>query len=126
MVRQLVEQASRQISYKVVLIHRGNIFPCGVCFPFLLKSGEIHMNELQIFKTFIKYRVLLLQQYQEIVDRLDIDSAKEDLRKIGLTFVGASLLGLVLQKADVVPGVILFIIGLSLWYKGLTKRVKNE
>lgn len=84
------------------------------------------MIELQIVKTFIKYRALLIQQYDKIIDSLDIDNAKEDLRKIGLSLVGAALLGIVLQKADVVPGLILFIAGLALWYKGLTKRDNHE
>ena len=84
------------------------------------------MKELQIFKTFIKYQVLLLRQYNSLIDKIDLENLKDDLRKIGLTFVGASLLGLILQKAEIVPGIILLLIGFTLWYIGLTKRGDNE
>ena len=84
------------------------------------------MKQLQKFKPFIKYRALLLQQYNDLIDKIDEDNLQEDLRKIGLTFVGASLLGLILQKADIVSGILLLLIGLTLWYVGLIKRGDNE
>ncbi len=77
------------------------------------------MKELQIIKAFIKYLTLLL-------DRIDIDKIKDDFRKIGLTFIGAAFLGIVLQKADIVPGLLLLLIGLYLWYLGITQREKDE
>jgi len=52
------------------------------------------MNDIRFYKKFLKYLSLLIQQ-------LDIEKTKEDLRKIGLTFVGAALLGMILNKADV-------------------------
>jgi hypothetical protein len=91
-----------------------------VYFP-LFKTGEIHMNELQIVKTFIKYRVLLLNQFTKMVDRLDVENFKDDLRKVGITFVGAAFLGIILQKSDLLPGLLLLLVGLYLWYQGLTK-----
>jgi hypothetical protein len=72
------------------------------------------MNEIRFYKKFLKYRELLLQC-------LNIEKMKDDLRKIGLTFVGAALLGMILNKADVLPGLILLMIGLYLWYRGLIK-----
>ena len=72
------------------------------------------MNEIRFYKKFLKYLSLLFQQ-------LDIEKTKEDLRKIGLTFVGAALLGMILNKADVQHGFIVLLIGLYLWYKGLVK-----
>lgn len=84
------------------------------------------MNELQIFKTFIKYRVLLLNQFTKMVDRLDVENFKDDLRKVGITFVGAAFLGIILQKSDILPGVLLLLVGLYLWYQGLTKRENDD
>jgi hypothetical protein len=49
-----------------------------------------------------------------------------NFRKIGLTFTGASLLGIILQKAEIVPGLLLLLIGLYFWYLGITKRDENE
>ncbi len=77
------------------------------------------MKELQIYKVFIKYLALLL-------NRLDIEKLKDDFRKIGLTFTGASLLGIVLQKAEIVPGLLILLMGLYFWYLGITKREENE
>ncbi len=74
------------------------------------------MNELQKFKAFIKYQVLLLQQ------RLDIEKAKEDGRKIGLTFMGTGFLGIILEKAHVLSGLFLLLLGVCLWYFGVTER----
>ncbi len=65
------------------------------------------MNEIRFYKKFLKYLELLLQ-------RLDIEKTKDDLRKIGLTFVGAAFLGLLLNKADVMPSSILLLFGLYL------------
>lgn len=72
------------------------------------------MNEIRFYKKFLKHLELLLQ-------RLDIEKTKDDLRKIGLTFVGAAFLGLFLNKADVMPSSILLLFGLYLWCIGLIK-----
>ena len=84
------------------------------------------MNEPQIVKTFIKYRVLLLNQFTKMVDRLDVENFKDDLRKVGITFVGAAFLGIILQKSDLLPGLLLLLVGLYLWYQGLTKRENDD
>lgn len=72
------------------------------------------------YKNLIKYQILLLQQ------RLDIEKAKEDGRKIGLTFMGTGFLGIILEKALVLPGLFLLLLGGCLWYFGVTKRDDDE
>lgn len=74
------------------------------------------MKYFKKIKTFLKYRALLLQQ------RLDIKKAFDDSRKIGLTLMGTGFLGIVLEKSGVLPGIFILLLGLYLWYLGITKR----
>ncbi len=70
------------------------------------------MKELQIYKTFIKYLTLLLQC-------LDVEKAKEDARKIGITVLGAGFLGGMLGQYNSFEAVFLVVIGLIAWLLGL-------
>ncbi|MFW5442681.1 MAG: hypothetical protein ACKE51_00010 [Methylococcaceae bacterium] len=57
---------------------------------------------------------------------LDIDKAKDDGRKIGLTLMGTGFLGIILEKTNVFPGLFLILFGGYLWYLGIAKREENE
>jgi hypothetical protein len=74
------------------------------------------MKYFKKIKTFLKYQALLLQQ------QLDIKKAFDDSRKIGLTLMGAGFLGIVIEKSGVLPGLFILLLGLYLWYLGITKR----
>ena len=66
--------------------------------------------------------------YMEIIIRLvNFKSLREDLRKLGVTFIIGGLTGLFLRPHnEIIPLVVLSLMGLIIWYLGLCDGENNN